>query len=166
MRKSQEVIGLSIYHLKTGKKIGIVSDLLFNDANTFIGILLETRGLFRLRKYIPAEKIASMGRDAVTVKNDTKPLPLDSINEKWIGLFSGEKHLKGRSILLSTGNEIGSIEGVYFMEEVGTLIGYELSDGLINDFRNGRKMLTTRRPLIWGDDVCIALSNEVEIRDI
>lgn len=166
MRKSQEVIGLSIFHLQAGKKIGTVLDLLFNDAKQLLGILLENGGLFKSRKYIPAEKIVSIGKDAVIVQKDARPLSLDKLNSTWIGLFNGQKHMKGRSILLSTGDEIGSIEGVYFMEEVGTLIGYELSNGLIDDFRHGRKILKTHKPLIWGDDVCIALSNEVEIRDI
>ena len=166
MRKSQEVIGLSIYHLQTAKKIGTVLDLLFNDTKKFIGVLVESGGLFKARRYIPAEKIVSMGRDAVIVKNDAKPLSLDSIKKRWVGVLTGQRHLKGRSVLLSTGNEIGSIEGVYFMEELGTLIGYELSDGLINDFRNGRKMLMTNRPLVWGDDVCIALSDEIELKDV
>jgi uncharacterized protein YrrD len=160
------VIGLSIYRLQTGEKIGIVSDLLFNDASTFLGVLLEGSGLFKPRKYIPTEKIVSLGRDAVIVEKGAKPLALNDIKKRWVGVLSGQRHLKGRPVLLSTGNEIGSIEGVYFMEEVGTLIGYELSNGLINDFRRGRKILKTQKPLVWGDDVCIAMSDEVELKDI
>lgn len=72
MRKSQEVIGLSIIHRYTGKQLGTVSDVLFDSANVWQGILLEQGGLFKRRKFIPAKRLCSVGMDAVVVERDRK----------------------------------------------------------------------------------------------
>lgn len=165
MRNSQEVIGLWIVHLPKGKRLGKVSDLLFDADQQLRGMLIETSGLLRRRKFLPADRICSIGKDAVIVDNETAILPLDEVAEQWISVLSGHKRLKGRSVLLSTGYEVGTIENVYFLEEMGTLIGYEISDGLLNDLQNGRKWLKSAQPLIWGEDVLIASADQVQLQD-
>ncbi|SEM73173.1 PRC-barrel domain-containing protein [Lihuaxuella thermophila] len=165
MRKSQEVIGLPIIHLSSGKKIGTVTDLLFDGSQQLRGVLVENGGFLKKRRYIPAESITSIGKDAVIVDNMHAVLPLDSVAEQWTGILSGHKRLKGRPVVLSNGCEIGMIENVYFLEEVGTLIGYEISDGILNDLRQGRKMLKSTQPLIWGEDVLIASADQVQVQD-
>jgi uncharacterized protein YrrD len=165
LRKSQEVIGLSIIHVKTGKKLGTVSDLLFDRGGQWRGIVLENGGLFKRKKYIPSDQICSLGKDAVMVDNTQAILPFDGQAKKWICLYSGDKKLKGRTILTDSGYEMGMVENVYFMEEVGMLIGYEVSDGLISDIKEGRKVLKTFQPLVWGEDVLIAPADQIEIKD-
>ncbi|MGA8942396.1 MAG: PRC-barrel domain-containing protein [Thermoactinomyces sp.] len=163
MRKSQEVIGLSIIHLQTGKKLGTVCDLLFDERQKLRGIVLEEGGLFKRQKFIPMSDVVSIGKDAVVVDNE-QPAP-NPQNNKWIGLYTGQKRLKGRTILTDKGYEVGFVENVYFLEEVGTLIGYELSDGIINDIREGRKWLKANKPLVWGKDVLIASPDQIEVKD-
>ncbi len=58
--------------------------------------------------------------------------------------------------MLSNGRELGMVEDVYFMEDMGILMGYELSDGFISDLREGRKVFRPNSPLTWGEDVLIA----------
>ncbi|MBA4493008.1 PRC-barrel domain-containing protein [Paenactinomyces guangxiensis] len=165
MRKSQEVIGLSVVHLHSGKKLGTVCDLLFDGSQQLRGLLVENGSFFKKRRYIPADRVTSIGKDAVIVDNKDAILPLDPIVEQWTGILSGQKKLKGRSVLLSNGYEIGMIENVYFLEEMGTLIGYEISDGILSDLRQGRKMLKSSQPLIWGEDVLIAPADQVQVQD-
>lgn len=165
MRKSQEVIGLSVFHLKTGKKMGIVGDVLFDTSQRFCGILLEDGGWLRRRRMIPKENIESIGKDAVVIKRKEDILPFDESTKHWTGVCSGQAKLKGRSVLLDSGYELGVIENVYFMEEMGTLVGYELSDGWMNDLIEGRKVLRTSEPLIWGEDVLIAQQNQVKLKE-
>ena len=164
MRKSQEVIGLSIIHLETGKKLGTVCDLLFDEEQQFRGILMEDGGLFKRRKFISTDHIVSIGNDAVVVDNE-HPFSANPKNKNWMSICSGDKKLKGRTILTSSGYEMGLVENVYFLEEMGTLIGYELSDGILNDIRDGRKWLKTKKPLIWGEDVLIAPADQIEVKD-
>lgn len=163
MRKSQEVIGLSVIHLKTGKKLGEVKDILFDAHQRFCGLLLEDGGWIQRRRYIPKSNIQSIGRDAVVIRDQKQILPFQEFTKEWTGICSGRKRLKGQPVLLASGNELGVIENVYFMEEVGTLIGYELSDGWISDLTEGRKILKTTEPLIWGKDVLIAHQDCVKV---
>lgn len=163
MQKSQEVIGLSIVHFNTGKKLGAVGDVLFDDRQSFCGLLMEDGGWLRRRRYIPKENIRAIGRDAVVIDDEAQILPLDEKSKQWIGICSGQKKLKGLPVLLSSGYELGVIENVYFMEEMGTLVGYELSDGLFSDLMDGRKILKPTHPLIWGHDVLVAETDHVQV---
>lgn len=163
MHKSQEVIGLSVVHLKTGKKLGVVRDILFDAKQRFCGLLLEDGGWLKRRRYIPKENIYAIGRDAVVIRHEAQILLLDETAKEWTGICSGQKKLKGLPILLASGYELGVIENVYFMEEMGTLVGYELSDGLINDLMEGRKVVRPNQPLIWGQDVLIAQTDRLEV---
>ncbi|WP_131924278.1 PRC-barrel domain-containing protein [Hazenella coriacea] len=158
-------MGLPIMVLSSGEKLGTVADLLFDYTQHFRGILLETGLVFKSRKYIPTDHITAIGKDAVIVENEDVILPFDTEAESWMGMVSGARKLKGCPILLSNGCEMGMIENVYFLEEMGTLIGYELSDGMISDLSQGRKMLKTSDPLIWGKDCIIASADHVEIKD-
>jgi len=162
LRKSQEVIGLSVVHLQTGKKLGEVKDILFDAEQSFSGLLLEDGGWFKRRRYTPRNNICSIGRDAVVIADTAQILPFDSDTEQWIGICSGHKKLKGQAVLLASGYELGVIENVYFMEEMGTLVGYELSDGLVSDLLEGRKVLKPEQPLIWGKDMLIAQTDRLK----
>jgi uncharacterized protein YrrD len=164
LRNSREVLGLSVIHLETGKRIGTVCDLLFDEGQRLRGLLLEDGGFLKRRRYLPIEHVASVGLDAVMANSGAKALPLDDRARAWTGIVSGEKHLRGRQVLLSNGCGLGQIENVYFLEEVGTLVGYELTDGFWSDLTEGRKMLKSEQPLIWGEDVLIAPHRHVLVQ--
>jgi uncharacterized protein YrrD len=166
LRTSQEVIGLAVYHQETGKKLGTVCDLLFDDSNKLRGLLLENGGWLKRRRFLPAEAILSIGKDAVVMKKGKTLQPLDSSLQQCYGLVTGDKALRGRSLLLTSGLQLGTVENVYFQEELGTLIGYELSEGWLNDLRFGRKMLKAKEPLIWGEDTLLANSGQIQLEEI
>jgi uncharacterized protein YrrD len=109
--------------------------------------------------------ISSIGKDAVIVDSEDPLLLLDSSTKDWTGILSGQKKLRGRPVILSNGCEVGRLENVYFMEEVGTLVGYELSDGWMSDVKVGRKMLKSDIPLVWGEDVLIAPTDQIQLKD-
>lgn len=165
MRKSQDIIGLAVIPLDTGKKTGTVRDLLFDNQQRFLGILMEEPGIFRRKRWIPAEKIRNMGKDAVMVDSEQSILPLSELGASFISLESGPFAIKGKPVLSPAGAELGVVENVYFLEEVGTLIGYELSEGLISDLTEGRKWLQTQSPLVWGEDVLIAPENQFQMKE-
>jgi uncharacterized protein YrrD len=166
LRNSQEVIGLAVFHQETGKKLGTVCDLLFDDSHKLRGLLLENGGWLKRRRFLPADAILSIGKDAVVMKKGTTLKPLDSSLHDCFGLVTGEKALRGRSLLLTSGLQLGTVENVYFQEELGTLIGYELSEGWLNDLRFGRKMLKANGTFIWGEDALIANSGQVQLEEI
>ena len=53
------------------------------------------------------------------------------------------------------GERLGFLEDVYFMEEVGTIIGYELSDGFFSDIMEGKRVIRADQPPAIGKDAII-----------
>ncbi len=165
LRKSQDVIGLPVIQVNTGQRLGVVRDLLFDEQQILRGVLLENGGWVRRGSFIPSERIASFGADAVIVDSEEAVLPLDEEQQRWIGLLSGQRKLKGRQVMMANGEELGIVEDVYFKEDLGTLVGYELSDGFLADIREGRKVLQPTDQLTWGEDVLIAPTVGISIQD-
>ncbi|MFC4076851.1 PRC-barrel domain-containing protein [Salinithrix halophila] len=164
MRKSQDVIGLPVIHVETGKRLGVVKDLLFDEEQRLRGLLLECGGWIRRGRFIPIERIRSLGVDAVILNSEADIFPLSERQTGWTGLVTGERKLKGRPVLSAGGQAMGTVEDVYFWGEMGILSGYELSDGFFNDLREGRKVIRPETPLTWGEDVLIASLGE-PVRD-
>ncbi|MDA8353428.1 MAG: PRC-barrel domain-containing protein [Firmicutes bacterium] len=166
MRRSQDVIGLPVIHVRTGKRLGAVRDILFNGQQQMVGLLLENGGWVRRGRFLPFERIGSLGTDAVIVDSESDIHPLNQLEEDWHGLLTGQRKLKGRPVVMSNGQELGMVEDVYFREELGTLMGYELSGGFISDLTEGRKMFRPDAPLTWGEDVLIASMAGQPVQDV
>ncbi len=64
--------------MQTGKKLGQVYDLLFDDEGVLRGVRLDAKGIWRKGQFIPIEQILSIGEDALTVETDEVSSPIDS----------------------------------------------------------------------------------------
>ena len=51
---------------------------------------------------------------------------------------------------MANGRELGWVEDVYFREELGTLVGYELSDGFLADVLEPQGAEAGEDDLTWG----------------
>jgi uncharacterized protein YrrD len=166
LRKSRDVIGLPVIVSDTGEQIGVVRDLLFDGRQQLRGVLLEKDGWVRRGRFIAVENIASFGADAVMIDSEDVISPLGDEQREWVGLLSGTRKLKGRPVVMANGRELGWVEDVYFREELGTLVGYELSDGFLADVLGGRKVLRPgRMHLTWGKDVIITPDENIPLQD-
>lgn len=155
MRNSQDVLGLPVVAVSSGKEVGVVRDLLFDNSQRLLGILVESKGWIGKRRCIPAGRVTSFGSDAVTIHSEDASEPLKSEHDEAVGVCSGKRQLRGLPVMTATGRELGRLQNVYFLEEMGTLVGYELTDGFLNDLREGRQTLRTTERLTWGDDALI-----------
>ena len=151
MRNALDVIGLPVILLDSGKQIGKVKDILFATDGSLQGLQVETAHFLRRRKYIPLKAISAIGRDAVTV---SEPLMEDFVAADGMAMLQGQRKMKGMPILTTNGDHLGTIVDVYFQEELGTIIGYELTDGFLSDVTEGRKWLRPTR-MIYGEDAYI-----------
>ncbi|WP_044642270.1 PRC-barrel domain-containing protein [Risungbinella massiliensis] len=165
MRRSQEVLGLPVMIRSTGQHLGIICDLLFDSDQRVCGLLVENGGWWRQKHFLPREEILSFGRDVVLVESESSFLPYDSSNLNLTGIRTGSLPLRGRTISFSNGTMIGEIEHVYFLEEMGMLVGYEISDGWLNDLRYGRRLLRTKVPLCWQQETILANGDQIQIQE-
>lgn len=162
LHKSQDVVGCSVIDVKTGTEVGIVSDLLFDAEPSLQGILLELNGWLHHQKYVAKEAFV-IGSDVIILEGKEHMEAYHEEKPSWLSLVTGSRCLKGRQLLLSNGSELGMVENVYFMEEMGRIVAYELSDGIFSDWTTGRKLLKISQPLRWGENVLVAPADQAQI---
>lgn len=146
MRKAQGLIGLSVVEQNTGKQLGVVRDVYFDASWQLQGLIIENKGLFRRAKCIPMKEVAALGEDAIMVHEMSS---IQDLPDGVYTLFNGQNKLTGKDVMTTAGYALGQIQDVYFVEEMGTLIGCELSEGILSDLRQGRKIFP------WPDEVTI-----------
>jgi uncharacterized protein YrrD len=155
MRKAQDVIGLPVFDINHGKQIGKVIDLCIDPEWRLRGVLLQQSHWFQKGNYIPITSVCSFGEDAVTVEEEESQ-PLQDLREKsWFGLTTGHPRMKGLPVITVDGHQLGMVEDVYFAEELGIILGYELSDGFLSDLTEGRITLDRPDDTIFGEDAIV-----------
>lgn len=154
MRTFSVLNGLSVISLHGGEEIGKVIDLLINKTE-IAGIIIDKKGWLNRHFYVPLEKIHAVGQDALVVEDkrtltiyDKKQFPLSS-------LYSGLNNIAGKMLMSTEGEKLGLLEDVYFDEALGSIVGYEVTDGFIADLKEGKQVLKTTAPLIVGEDVLV-----------
>lgn len=141
-----------MYEKQKGRKIGEVYDLSISEKGIVIGLLLRKGAIFKKNYLIPIKDVASFGWDGIMI--DDAPL-LSMQNKQADYTVEGQQKLLGKPILSSEGEKLGLLEDVYFQEEVGTIVGYECSDGFFSDITEGKRVIKTDEPPTIGKDAII-----------
>ncbi|ANE47209.1 hypothetical protein SY83_14100 [Paenibacillus swuensis] len=155
IRKVQEIIGLPVIDVESGKKLGKVNDIFLSADQELKAVTIDAKHWFSSSRFIAWEDIAGFGDDAVTIPNELVIRSFEETNP-WIAFLSGNKKLKEMSVMTVTGNQLGLISDVYFDPELGTkMIGLELTDGFISDLKEGRKWMRLPETVTIGDDTIV-----------
>lgn len=160
MKKIQDVMGLSVLDVSSGKKTGDIKDIYFNLDGELKGFAVEMEGTFNKTNFLSYEDVCAIGDDAVTIDTKKSLLPLNK-NEYYC-FNSGKKSYKEVPLVTTNGQNLGHITDVYFMEELGKIIGYEISDGFISDITEGRKSIQIPKKMIFGDDAIVVPKDEIK----
>lgn len=158
MHRSHDIIGLPVIEMKTGKEVGRVRDLLFDERWHYRGILLEYKGFFKQGRYLTAEVISAIGDDCVMIP-DERVISYYQQSPDWIALLAGPDQLKGKPVVTTCGRYLGFIEDVYFQEKPAKIVAYELSDGLLSDIMDGRQRVD-QVDAILGEEIVIVSMEE------
>lgn len=155
MRRAQDIIGLPVIEIKTGKQLGTAKDCVIDRDWNIQGVLLESKHWFAAPRYIAWDNIVSVGTDAVTVNDEQAVCERDGDADTFL-LLDGSFKLKGLPVITVDGHQLGLVEDVYFGEKMDKqIVGYELSDGLISDLKEGRKWLPSSETAVLGEDAVI-----------
>lgn len=159
MRKIQDVLGLPVLDLGSGKKIGTIKDVYFNQEGELRGFAVDSHGILSRTGYLYYKDITAIGDDAVTIGNERFLQPIPS--NQFYSFNFGKKPYKELPVVTTNGHELGYIKDVYFMEEMGKIIGYEISDGFLTDITEGRRTIKSPQSMIIGEDAIIVPKNQV-----
>lgn len=154
MYKANDVIGLPVLDLEAGEERGVVRDVLFGEDLKFEGLLVEVKAMFRRGRFIPSHLIHAIGHDYVTIANEEMLQPIHGIDHL-TGVKTGHAKVMGKPLITANGQRLGQVEDIYFQAEFGSIIGYELSDGLLSDIMEGRKAVKHVEQTKIGEDAII-----------
>lgn len=152
MRTFSLVKGLPVFELKSGAKLGEVCDLSISGDGEVKGLLVKKKSLFNKMNIISMQNIVSFGPDGVMVGQHQVLEPVIQSPEYTL---EHQRGLAGKMIMSSEGEKLGLVQDVYFKEELGTIIGYECTDGFFSDIKEGKRVVKTARPPAIGKDAII-----------
>jgi uncharacterized protein YrrD len=150
---------LPVYDEKSAEELGRVSDLCITSDGKVNALIMKGKGLFERDRVVPIESISSIGDDGVMVSDRTLLELLDNEADTPTYFLHTHHGLFRKPLLSSEGQKLGLLEDVYFTEEVGTIIGYEVTDGFFADITEGKKVIKTNEPLKIGEDVIVVSIN-------
>ena len=147
---------MPVYELKSGTKLGEVSDLSITSNGEINGLLVKKSALFKRNQFINLHNIDSFGWDGIMVEAEQVLEPIQTPPE-----FTLEHHnsLTGKMVISTEGERLGLVDDVYFMEEMGTIVGYECTDGFFSDIKEGKRVVKTVEPPAIGKDTIIVNVN-------
>lgn len=143
MQRYSEVIGKDVVCLPDGKKVGEVKELIFLAGKPEFAGIIFGHGRFEMRKRaVDRDDILSIDkqvilRDSKCIKKIRTVKNKNAANENSISPVN----LKGLRVFTTKGSEIGYIEDVLFDYRTGRIECLELSDGFLQDFIDGRKLM-------------------------
>lgn len=123
-----------------GEKVGEIGDVVFDrNFEVFIGFLIEDGKFLKRRKTIPLEIITSFEKELIIIDWERHDF-LGEIDAD-DGITGEEIKFMDKEILTQDGECLGYIKDLLFSQEEGKLIGYIITEGIIEDITKGRSFV-------------------------
>ncbi|MEH7124020.1 PRC-barrel domain-containing protein [Bacillus sp. JJ1773] len=152
MRTFSLLKGLPVIEIESGTKIGEVFDISISSGGVVTGLIVRKGAFFKKSLLLEVKNVSSFGWDGVMVETEQVLEPIKKMDEY---TFDSQNRLIGKMMMTREGERLGLLEDVYFQEEVGTIVGYELSDGFFSDMLEGKRVVKTESPPAIGKDAII-----------
>lgn len=156
MKKSQEIIGLPVFSVVEGRKIGQVKDLVINPEEGKVDFILVSNGSWYVgARVLPYKSVMGVGEHAVTTESENQ---LTNINETAYAnnLLERNIEVKGNRILTNRGNLIGVISEYEVEENTGkiTRLQYKCAED-----ESKVEIVEADQVLTFGTDVVVVRQN-------
>lgn len=121
MKKSQEIIGLPVFSIINGIKIGQVKDLVINPEEGKVDFILVSDGSWYVgARILPFKDVMGIGEHAVTTESESMLLTISEAGNA-NSLLERNIEVKGNRVLTNKGNLIGVISEYEIDENTGKL---------------------------------------------
>ncbi|PYZ98788.1 hypothetical protein CR205_09505 [Alteribacter lacisalsi] len=144
MRTFQKVRGTPVFSLENGRRIGQVSDIFVNSDGAVAGFWVTSRRWWSRRRFLALSAIDRKDMSGFFVKKEGDLTSSDGEDHRF---HDGRNHLFGKLLAIDDGSVAGLLEDVYFLDESGTIVGYEVTCGFFSDLSEGRHVFKTSVPL-------------------
>lgn len=161
MEKSSQIIGLPVLCGDSGKKLGIVKDIVYCPSSKEVkGIILENTGWRMGKRLIFFDSIKSFGNSAVIVSGPACAMPLRKARGD--GRLKNKGEILGLRVYSKKGEDMGVVKDVLFDPKTGIVEGVEVSDGYIQDIVQGRRIMPLFGKVEFGDEAMLVDKDAVE----
>lgn len=141
MRKSKQFLGMPIISLEEGQQIGTIGGLVINpDLKNVAALIIEQKGWFREQRFIPFNKVHSIGEDAITTEKGSRAERGVSLPEI-LKFFKDRVNLIGSKIVAENGTVLGLVDEFYIDLQTGDIVGFEYSGGTVSNLFKGSAFL-------------------------
>lgn len=157
MKKTQEIIGLPVFAILDGKKIGQVKDLVINPEEGKVDfILVSNRNWYDGARVLGYKSVMGIGEHAVTTESENL---LTTINETANANKLLERHieLKGNRVLTNKGNLIGVISEYIVDEDTGAIACLEFRTA---EDESKIEIIDAKQVMTYGVDVIVIKHEE------
>lgn len=158
MKKGRAIIGLPIFLLNEGQRLGKVMDILYAENHghgEIMGIVVEVESAaLPEMRFIHMENIAQLNEEAVFIENKEllqAPQCLKNIQKTSYSTAL----LFGQNIYNEMGKEKGTVKDVILNLEDKKVEGYQVSNGFISDLVSGRDIIPVGNVITMSKDMII-----------
>lgn len=157
MKRSEELLGLSIISIEDGKEIGTVRDLIVNPAERAVECLVVDNGSrYQDVRILPFTLVEGVGEYAVTIQSADAITDMAEHPEVQ-GLLEQNVHVKGTKVATKKGRLIGSVREYYVDEDnKGKIAACELVP--VNGDKN-TKLIKAEYVITFGKDILVVDEN-------
>ncbi|MDP4164362.1 MAG: PRC-barrel domain-containing protein [Bacillota bacterium] len=152
MRTFSSLKGLHVYETNSGKIVGEVIDVYITDKGNIKGLLVKNGAFFKQSFFLDFHDVTSFGLEAIMIEDGKSLIKADHSHDY---TFLHHNSLHEKKVLSKDGDTFGLLNDVFFMEELGTIVGYECTDGFFSDITEGKKTIHSVNPPAIGKDAII-----------
>lgn len=161
MEKYSEVVGIQVVNIMEGKVTGFVSDVIFiPDEKEIKGFMVRQKGEGSGKRVLLLENIKKIGQNKILVEDANAVKNIRDF-EKY-DKFKKIGKVNGLKIMSKAGDNIGTVNDVLFDCKTGVIEAVEVSDGIVQDIFNGRKIMPMMGRITFTKDTMVVDKEAVE----
>ncbi|HPU35923.1 MAG TPA: PRC-barrel domain-containing protein, partial [Bacillota bacterium] len=158
MQKSKRFEAMPVISLEEGRQIGTVKGLVVDPAARKVAaLIIEQKGWFKEQRFIPYNRINSVGNDAITIEKSSGIEKAAGIPE--IAKLLREKvPINGAKIVTDNGTALGYVDEYYVDLATGTIAGLEFSGSRLDSIIKGHAFIDINYVRTLGKEVIVVSS--------
>lgn len=141
MITASNLIGMYIVDKSNGNKLCNVKEIIYSkDFFKVVGFCVDSNSLRNDTKIVKLKDIKEFGENFLMIEEE-RVLKSPCYYPKIDKMMSSKYYISGYEILCEDGISMGFIKDVVFEEKKGRILGFKVTDGLVQDFLGGRSFM-------------------------
>lgn len=155
MKRSEEILGLSIISINEGEELGTVKDFVIDPTGgSIVAMVVEDGKKYYAAKLLPFSSVVGLGEYAVTVESSSNIVAVTAVPE-YEKLLEVDIKVVGTKVLTKTGQIQGKVTEI-IVDESGKIITCEVEE------MNGQiSNIPAEQVITFGKDVLIVTGKDV-----